>query len=72
MDIRGVIPEPADRKRYRWAGCRADENSPAGPNTRNASPTSRRSCSQFDTLPPGTRLTVMDKVCGRVGGDEIV
>jgi hypothetical protein len=47
------------------AGWRAQVNSPAGPSTRTGAPGCRLSCSQFDTLPPGTRLTVIEIVWPR-------
>ena len=71
IDISGVTPLPAERKRYSGAGCSARLNRPYGPATCRVSPTVRVSCSQFETGPPGTRLTVIAS-SGRVGGDEIV
>lgn len=75
MDMSGVIPLPAERNKYdRLVGRQLSkqENSPAGPNTRTWLPTFKLSCSQLETMPPGTRLTVMDTRSGRVGLDDSV
>src|SRR6188474_3486794 len=72
IDISGVIPLPAERKRYLFAGCRAVLNRPFGPVTHSRVPGRTWSCSQFETGPPGTRLTVMLSESGRVGADAIV
>lgn len=72
IDIIGVTPLPPDSSRYFCAGCRRQEKSPIGPSARTVSPGLRLSCSQFETGPPGTRLTVNDTACGRVGVEEIV
>ncbi len=70
--IIGVTPLPPDRSRYFCAGWVKQEKSPIGPSARTVSPAFRVSCSQFETGPPGTRLTVIDRACGRVGAEEIV
>lgn len=53
-------------------GCRKQENPPDGPRTLICAPGARLSCSQFDTWPPGTRLTVIETVSGRDGVDDSV
>lgn len=72
IDIDGVTPTPPDRNRYLGAGCRAVLNSPSGPCARTVSPGRSRSCSQFDTSPPGMRFTVIESRNGRVGDEEMV
>ncbi|MNJ58263.1 hypothetical protein D3C77_538910 [compost metagenome] len=72
MAISGVTPEPADRYSNLRAGPATGVNTPAGPEAARAWPGRRLSCSQLDTVPPGTRLTVMAKVNGRVGVDDRV
>ncbi|MNY60211.1 hypothetical protein D3C86_1967340 [compost metagenome] len=70
--ISGVIPEPADRYSNLRAGPATGVKTPAGPEAAIASPALRLSCSQLETAPPGTRLTVIEKVNGRVGVDDSV
>jgi hypothetical protein len=72
MAINGVMPEPADRYSSLRAGPASGVKMPAGPEAARALPGCRLSCSQFDTTPPGTRLTVIEKVNGRVGVDDKV
>ena len=72
IDITGVIPEPPDRNRYFRAGASGRRKVPRGPCARTEAPGVRLSCSQFDTTPPATRLTVMVKAPGRVGGEEML
>jgi len=72
IDITGVMPLPADRKRYRSAGWCAVLNRPRGPATATGTPGRRWSCSQLDTGPPGTRLTVIVSSSGRLGADAMV
>lgn len=68
----GVMPLPAERKRYLAATGARSVNPPRGALTRSRAPGAIVSCSQFDTGPPVTRFTVIDRRCGRVGGEEIV
>ena len=68
----GVTPLPPDRSRYFAPGWVKHEKSPIGPSARTLSPGARWSCSQFETGPPATRLTVIARVWGRVGVEEIV
>ncbi|MNP39968.1 hypothetical protein D3C76_1335650 [compost metagenome] len=72
IDIKGVTPEPADRYNNLVAGWPTGVKLPAGPEALRLSPGLRLSCSQFDTAPPGTRLTVMENAKGRVGEDDRV
>jgi hypothetical protein len=72
MDMTGVMPLPPDRKRYLFDGWRAGVKTPKGPSAEMRCPGDIVSCSQFDTRPPGWRLTVIPSRWGRVGGVEIV
>ena len=72
IDMTGVIPLPPDRKRYFADGWRAVVKTPKGPSAEMRVPGAIVSCSQFETSPPGWRLTVIPSRCGRVGGVEIV
>ena len=72
IDMTGVIPLPPERKRYFAERCRAIVNTPKGPSAEMRFPGAIVSCSQFDTRPPGWRLTVIPSRWGRVGGVEIV
>jgi hypothetical protein len=72
IDISGVMPLPAGRNRYFGARWCAMLNRPSGPLMCSLSPTARLSCSQLDTGPPGTRLTVMVSPPDGVGGEEMV
>ena len=72
IDMSGVMPLPADRKRYLSAGCRASVKAPSGAIAVTLLPGTTLSCTQLETVPPMTRLTVMAIRCGRVGGEEIV
>jgi hypothetical protein len=47
-------------------------NSPTGPCTASSWPSCRVSCSQLETLPPGTRLMVTEKLYGTDGELEMV
>src|SRR5262245_55981355 len=72
MLMSGVMPLPAARKRIFFGTFPGDRwNFPLGPLISIASPTLTLSGSQFDTSPPGTRLTVTSSTNGRVGVDEI-
>ena len=72
IDINGVTPEPAERYSSIFAGCPTGVKLPAGPDALSESPARRLSCSQFDTTPFGTRLTVIENEKGRVGDDDSV
>src|SRR3954449_1526201 len=69
-DISGVIPLPAVRYSRLAHGCATGVKTPTGPETSRRSPGRRWSCNQFETGPPGTRLTVMVRLSGRVGGED--
>ena len=66
------MPLPPERNRYFSAGCWSEVNSPMGPVARSSMPGLSRSCSQFETGRPGTRLVVIETRCGRVGVEESV
>ena len=68
----GVMPLPPDRNRYFADGWRAAVNTPKGPSAAMRCPGAIVSWSQFETRPPGWRLTVIPSRRGRVGGVEIV
>jgi hypothetical protein len=72
IDMTGVIPLPPERNRYFADGWRAVVKTPKGPSAEMRVPGVIVSCSQFETRPPGWRLTVMPSRWGRVGGVEIV
>ena len=59
IDRNGVIPLPADRYSAPAPGRTSEPNTPYGPSARSVSPTRRRSCTNAETGPPGTRLTVI-------------
>src|SRR5690606_42122295 len=72
IDITGVMPTPPERNSTLSAGKSMALNSPTGPCTGNWSPSLRLSCNQLETLPPGTRLMVMEKLYGTDGELEMV
>ena len=72
IDIIGVIPEPAEMKRYFRAGCWRRLNTPAGPCARSRIPGFSCSISQREPTDPGCAFTVTDSDKGREGEDEIV
>ena len=60
IDISGVMPLPADRKRYRSAGwLRGAERAEGTVDARPGRPAAGGRAASSDTGPPGTRLTVM-------------
>ncbi|MNY73760.1 hypothetical protein D3C86_2126280 [compost metagenome] len=62
MDITGVMPTPPLRNSTLSVGKSMALNRPTGPCTASSSPSLRLSCNQLETLPPGTRLMVMEKL----------
>src|SRR5262245_23971071 len=73
MDIIGVTPLPPATNSILGGilpGCRA--NLPFGPLLSILSPTFTLSGNQFETSPPGTRLTVISRIYGRDGVEEMV
>ena len=71
IDMTGVMPLPPPMNRTLREGKLKQENLPAGPRALSTSPSLTLSHNQFDTRPPGTRLTVSSKQCGRDGLEEI-
>src|SRR5476651_429709 len=72
MDMTGVMP--TSPLKYRTFGLLKSMalNSPTGPCTASSWPSCNVSCSQLETLPPGTRLMVMEKLYGTDGELEMV
>ena len=72
MDIIGVMPEPAERKRYFAAGLLCSEKSPAGPYAFTCVPGRRLSNIQRVPMLPACAFTVTAIENGRDGLDESV
>ena len=72
MDIIGVMPEPAEMKRYFFAGCWDMQNRPAGPMALILSPGPRLSIIQRVPTLLSCALAVMQIDRGREGEEEIV
>ncbi|MCY1447273.1 hypothetical protein D9M71_638840 [compost metagenome] len=62
MDITGVMPTPPERYSTLSAGKSMALKRPTGPCTASWSPSLRLSWIQLETLPPGTRLMVSEKL----------
>ena len=67
----GVTPLPAESRSSSAGGSGRQVNLPDGPEAQVAKPGRTWSCSQLETRPPGTRLTLISSTAGRVGVDEI-
>ena len=72
MDIIGVMPDPAEMKRYFSAGCCAMQNSPAGPMALIVMPGPRLSIIQRVPTLVSCALAVIEIDLGREGEEEIV
>jgi len=73
IDMIGVTPDPAPTSSSFFGTCPGvRQNLPFGPLTSIRSPTRRCANSQLLTRPPGTRLTVISSVYGRVGVEEML
>ncbi|MNP84465.1 hypothetical protein D3C76_1837840 [compost metagenome] len=62
MDITGVMPTPPDRYSTLPDGKSMALNRPTGPCTGSSRPSCMVSCRKLETRPPGTRLTVIEKL----------
>ena len=72
IDMTGVMPEPPDTSSNGPSPAAGSVNAPDGPMPRSSWPGLGWSCSQFDTRPPATRLTVTEKPRGASGDDEML
>lgn len=72
IDIIGVMPDPAEMKRYFFASWFRLEKSPAGPSALIRTPGTRLSSIQRVPILPACAFTVTEIDRGREGEDEIV